>query len=156
MEENLRLVKEEFEHRIKERTDDLVQLETQLQQAQKMEAIGTLAGGIAHDFNNLLTGIQGQVSIISLSAETYQEHHESLAAIEKLVARGAELLRGPTGQDTSYEVSVLNIGAGQAYDVIVDTTGVAAGTYFLYTTNLQFLSNNDEERGGIMTEIVIN
>jgi FtsP/CotA-like multicopper oxidase with cupredoxin domain len=74
----------------------------------------------------------------------------------RVVARGAELLRGPTDLDTSYEVSVLNIGAGQAYDVIVDTTGVPAGTYFLYTTNLQFLSNNDEERGGIMTEIVIN
>jgi FtsP/CotA-like multicopper oxidase with cupredoxin domain len=74
----------------------------------------------------------------------------------KVVARGAELLRGPTDIDTSYLVSVLNIGAGQAYDVIIDTNGLAAGTYFLYTTNLQFLSNSDEERGGIMTEIVIN
>jgi hypothetical protein len=33
---------------------------------------------------------------------------------------------------------------------------VAAGTYFLYTSNLSFLSNDAEERGGIMTEIVIN
>lgn len=74
----------------------------------------------------------------------------------RVVGRGAELLRGPTGIDTSYEVNVLNIGGGQAYDVIIDTTGVAAGTYFLYTSNLQFLSNNAEERGGIMTEIVIN
>lgn len=74
----------------------------------------------------------------------------------RIVARGAELLRGPTGLDTSYEVNTLNIGAGQAYDVIIDTAGVPSGTYFLYTTNLQFLSNNDEERGGIMTEIVIN
>ena len=74
----------------------------------------------------------------------------------RVVGRGAELLRGPTGLDTSYEVATLNIGAGQAYDVIIDTAGVPAGTYFLNTTNLQFLSNNDEERGGIMTEIVIN
>jgi FtsP/CotA-like multicopper oxidase with cupredoxin domain len=74
----------------------------------------------------------------------------------RVVARGAELLRGPTGQDTSYEVSVLNIGGGQAYDVIIDTTDVDPGTYFLYTSNLQFLSNDAEERGGIMTEIVIN
>ena len=74
----------------------------------------------------------------------------------RVVGRGAELLRGPTGIDTSYEVNVLNMGGGQAYDVIVDTTGVAPGTYFLYTTNLHFLSNDAEERGGIMTEIVIN
>ena len=74
----------------------------------------------------------------------------------RIVARGAELLRGPTGIDTSYEVSVLNIGGGQAYDVIIDTSGVNPGTYFLYTSNLQFLSNDAEERGGIMTEIVIN
>jgi FtsP/CotA-like multicopper oxidase with cupredoxin domain len=74
----------------------------------------------------------------------------------RVVGRGAELLRGPTGLDTSYEVNVLNIGGGQAYDVIIDTDGVAAGTYFLYTSNLPFLSNDAEERGGIMTEIVIN
>ena len=74
----------------------------------------------------------------------------------KVVAQGAELLRGPTGIDTSYMVNVLNIGGGQTFDVIIDTAGIPAGTYFLYTTNLQFLSNNEEERGGIMTEIVLN
>ncbi|RJQ80851.1 MAG: hypothetical protein C4519_09465 [Desulfobacteraceae bacterium] len=76
----------------------------------------------------------------------------------RVVGRGAELLRGPgpNPKDTSYEVSVLNVGGGQAFDVIIDTTGVLSGTYFLYTTNLQFLSNKAEERGGLMTEIVIN
>ena len=74
----------------------------------------------------------------------------------RVVGRGAELLRGPTGIDTSYEVNVLNIGGGQAFDVIIDTAGVPSGTYFLYSTNLQFLSNKTEERGGLMTEIVIN
>ncbi|MDZ7698247.1 MAG: hypothetical protein U5R49_15440 [Deltaproteobacteria bacterium] len=51
---------------------------------------------------------------------------------------------------------MLNVGGGQAYDVILDTAGVAPGTYFLYTTDLANLSNGVEERGGIMTEIVIN
>lgn len=74
----------------------------------------------------------------------------------RVVGRGAAMLRGPFGDDTSYDVNVLNVGGGQAFDVIVDTTGVSPGKYFLYTTNLQFLSNGDQERGGIMTEITIN
>ncbi len=74
----------------------------------------------------------------------------------KVVGRGAAILRGPDGKDTSMELSVLNVGGGQAYDVILDTTGTAPGTYFLYTTDLQFLANGPQERGGLMTEIRIN
>ena len=70
--------------------------------------------------------------------------------------RGAAILRGPDGKDTSYWVNVLPVGGGQMYDVIIDTTGVEGGTYFLYATTLENLANGDEERGGLMTEIRIS
>jgi hypothetical protein len=38
---------------------------------------------------------------------------------------------------------------------MIDASAVPAGTYFFYTTNLNFLSNNEEDYGGMMTEIVI-
>jgi FtsP/CotA-like multicopper oxidase with cupredoxin domain len=74
----------------------------------------------------------------------------------KVVGVGAKQHKGPTGVDLSYKTTSVTLGGGEVTDVIIDTAGVAAGTYFLYTTNLNYLSNNDEDFGGIMTEIVIN
>ena len=68
-------------------------LEAQLFQAQKMEAIGTLAGGIAHDFNNLLMGIQGNASLASFKIDTEHPAQERLRAIEEIVQSGSELTR---------------------------------------------------------------
>ena len=74
----------------------------------------------------------------------------------KVVGAGARQLRGPDGKDLYYDTSSVTLGGGESTEVMIDTTNVAAGTYFLYTTNLNFLSNNQEDHGGMMTEIVIN
>ncbi len=73
-----------------------------------------------------------------------------------VVGTGARLLRGPDGKDTAYDTNSVTLGGGESVDVIIDTAGVAPGTYFLYTTNLNFLSNDGEDFGGMMTEIRIN
>lgn len=68
-------------------------LERQLYEAQRMEAIGTLAGGIAHDFNNLLMGIQGNVSLMYLDVASTPELNEKLNSIENCVESGSRLTR---------------------------------------------------------------
>jgi nitrogen-specific signal transduction histidine kinase len=81
-------------------------MESQLQQAQKMESIGTLAGGIAHDFNNLLMGIQGNASLIMSDLDSRDPHYERLDNIEQYVRSGAELTQQLLGfaRGGKYEV----------------------------------------------------
>jgi PAS domain S-box-containing protein len=67
--------------------------ETQVQQAQKMESIGTLAGGIAHDFNNILMGIQGNASLMLLKTKSAHVNYEKLKNIETYVENGTELTK---------------------------------------------------------------
>ena len=66
-------------------------LQAQLQQAQKMESIGTLAGGIAHDFNNLMMAIQGYVSLMLLDIDPSHRHYEALINIEHKIQSGSKL-----------------------------------------------------------------
>ena len=69
------------------------QLEAQLVQAQKMEAVGTLAGGIAHDFNNNLQGIFACTEILLMGKDKNHPDYEKLKTIEKSAERAGNLTR---------------------------------------------------------------
>jgi len=100
-------------------------LESQLIQAQKMEAVGTLAGGIAHDFNNLLMGIQGYTSLMSHDMDVTHPLYDKLKQIENQVASGAELTRQLLGfaRRGRYEVSVNDIN-----DIVSKTSSMFGRT----------------------------
>ncbi|MDM8535767.1 response regulator [Desulfobacterales bacterium HSG17] len=85
VEENNRML----EQRVRERTaelaesfDEKMQLQRQIQQAQKMEAIGTLAGGIAHDFNNILFSMYGYLELI---LEITPEHSKTYEWLKNVI-----------------------------------------------------------------------
>ena len=67
-------------------------LERQLHQAQKMEAIGTLAGGIAHDFNNILTSVIGYSQLILLNAEEGSLLEENITEVYNAGKRATDLV----------------------------------------------------------------
>lgn len=68
-------------------------LERQLQHAQKMEAVGTLAGGIAHDFNNILTPILGYTQMLMEESRPGEKQFSSLQAVFNAALRAQELIR---------------------------------------------------------------
>ena len=90
---------------------DTKRLQTQLHQAQKMEAIGTLAGGIAHDFNNLLMGIQGNASLMLLETDPETARYDRLKNIERQVEMGSKLTSQLLGyaRKGRYEVKPTNL-----------------------------------------------
>jgi two-component system cell cycle sensor histidine kinase/response regulator CckA len=78
---------------IYEDTTEQKRLEAQLLQAQKMEAVGTLAGGIAHDFNNSLQGILGYIQILLMDMQKDAPEVSTLRQIERAALRASELTK---------------------------------------------------------------
>ncbi|NTV94764.1 MAG: hypothetical protein HGA75_05030 [Thiobacillus sp.] len=121
-------------------------------QSQKISAL--VGGGASADKKV----VQGDRLLIRLSNLGVADYYTvtALGLPMKVVGGGARQLRGPTGKDLYYDTASVTLGGGESVEVMIDTAGVAPGTYFLYTTNLNFLSNNQDDNGGMMTEIVIS
>jgi hypothetical protein len=113
----------------------------------------------------LITATQGQKILLRLSSLSSTTFHniEVLGVPMTVVGKDAKILRGPDpdgagpllGINLFYGANSISLGGGQSADVILDTAGVAPGTYFVYARELEHLNNFQERFGGMMTEIRI-
>lgn len=112
--------------------------------------------------SSLIEATQGEKVLLRVSSlSTTEIFSLTVPGITmNVVGNGSRELRGPhpegmpaLGKVLHYKTNSLTLGGGESMDVILDTGDVAPGTYFLYTSNLNHLSNNTEDFGGMMTEI---
>ena len=113
-------------------------LEAQLAQAQRVEALGTLAGGIAHNFNNLLMSIQGNASLMLLDKTSSDPDYERLRNIEKSVQNGSRLTRQLLGyaREGRYEIRPISLNQ------VVEETSNTFGTTKKEITVHQYLAKD--------------
>lgn len=113
--------------------------------------------------SSLITATSGDKILLRLTNLNIIDYFTvtALGLPMKVIGAGANQAKGRdnngvVGKDWSYDTNSVTLGGGEGMDVVIDTKGIAPGTYFLYTTNLNFLSNGAEDRGGLMTHVVIN
>src|SRR5438876_3985204 len=115
---------------------------------------------------NIPAGKKALLRISDLDVTEFQTL-ASLGIPMQVIAINAKLLRDQAGNNLYYNTNSITLGGGESLDVILDacsvrasvsscTTPMATGTYYLYTPNLDHLSNDAENFGGLMTEVHVN
>jgi FtsP/CotA-like multicopper oxidase with cupredoxin domain len=104
---------------------------------------------------NIASGQKALLRISDLDVTEYQTL-ASLGIRMHVIGYNAKLLRDQAGNNLDYYTNSITLAGGESLDVILDSTGVPKGTYYLYTPNLDHLSNDAENFGGLMTEVRVN
>jgi FtsP/CotA-like multicopper oxidase with cupredoxin domain len=115
-------------------------------------------GEVAQDMGSGITLNSGDKLLLRLSNVSIDRFFTLTAPglKMKVIGTGARQARGSTGKNIYVETASINFGGGETHDVIIDTAGVAPGTYFLTAGEYYTMSNKTELDGGLITEIVIN
>jgi two-component system, cell cycle sensor histidine kinase and response regulator CckA len=137
-----------------------VQLEKQLVQAQKMEAIGTLAGGIAHDFNNLLQIILGYSELVLLDQTEKDRRHQELQAIRQAASRGGDLVKQILTFSRRVETNPrpinLNAEVKQAQKLLVRTIPKMIDIQLLLADDLKIINADPGQIEQILLNLAVN
>jgi Multicopper oxidase len=105
---------------------------------------------------NIPAGKKALLRISDLDVTEYQTL-TSLGIPMLVIGYNAKLLRDQAGNNLYYKTNSITLGGGESLDVILDATGYTSGqVFYLYTPNLDHLSNDAENFGGLMTEVRIN
>jgi hypothetical protein len=127
-------------------------------------------GGIESQVEtSLITATAGQKILLRLSNLNITVNHNLISPSIPMTVVGIDSRELRSADGTTplhYDANSVKLGGGMSADVILDTNGVdglpdtaddvAPGTYYLYAANLNYLSNYNEDFGGMMTEIVIS
>ncbi|MDE2219114.1 MAG: multicopper oxidase domain-containing protein, partial [Gammaproteobacteria bacterium] len=117
------------------------------------------AGESSQQHDSIVTATAGQrilLRISNLNVTQFFTLGTTGGLRMKVVGTGAHILRGPDGsKPLYYSTTSVTLGGGESADVLIDTSGVQPGTYLLYSTNLNELSNGPQDFGGMLTTIVI-
>ncbi len=105
----------------------------------------------------LITLKKGERALLRISDLDVTEYQTlaSLGIPMEVIALNARLLRDTAGQNMYYQTNSVTLAGGESLDVILDSSSVPAGTYYLYTPQLDHLANDAENFGGLMTEVVV-
>jgi hypothetical protein len=104
---------------------------------------------------NIPAGKKALLRISDLDVSEYQTL-ASLGIPMRVVGYNAKLLRDQAGNNLYYTTNSITLAGGESLDVILDATGYTTGqVFYLYTPNLDHLSNDAENFGGLMTEVHI-
>ncbi len=134
------------------------------------------ADGVYHFSQPLATIVDipvGKRALLRISDLNVSEYHTlaSLGVPMQVIGYNAKLLRDQAGNNLYYTTNSITLGGGESLDVILDTcltratpadpsssctTAIPVGTYYLYTPNLDHLSNDAENFGGQMTEVRVH
>ena len=121
----------------------------------------------------IITITAGKRALLRISDLDVTEYQTlaSLGIPMQVIGYNAKLLRDQAGNNLAYTTNSITLAGGESLDVILDTcavrsnpadpsssctTPIASGTYYLYTPNLDHLSNDAENFGGLMTEVRVN